>query len=186
MVKISKKQAKDKIDQLESIEEFDEVELSNKKTKLTIVGTKKDNMALIDDEIFDKEEPAKKEKPICQDCKNEIDENSPILLCEQCFNARTKETLEKIKTNILEISNKLKMIDESIEKINKDLEIDNLHIVVRNKLEIDLLNLEAIKKKLLIDKELNYEAFVTNQHQANKIRKISNWILFDIIEFENM
>ena len=44
ITKISKKQAKDKIDQLESIDEFDEVVLSNKKTKLTIVGTKKDNM----------------------------------------------------------------------------------------------------------------------------------------------
>ncbi len=37
MAKISKKQAKDKIDQLESIDEFDEVELSNKKTKLIFV-----------------------------------------------------------------------------------------------------------------------------------------------------
>ena len=44
MSKISKKQAKDKIDQFESIDEFDEIELSNKKTKLSIVGTKKDNM----------------------------------------------------------------------------------------------------------------------------------------------
>ena len=44
MAKISKKQAKDKIDQFESIDEFDEIELSNKKTKLSIVETKKDNM----------------------------------------------------------------------------------------------------------------------------------------------
>ena len=29
---------------------------------------------------------------------------------------------------------------------------------------------EAIKKKLMIDKELNEKAFVINQEQANKIR----------------
>ena len=44
MSKISKKQAKEKIDELESVDEFEESKLSNKKVKLTLVGTKKDNM----------------------------------------------------------------------------------------------------------------------------------------------
>ena len=42
--------------------------------------------------------------------------------------------------------------------------------MIINKLQIDLLNFEAIKKKLMIDKELNEKAFVINQEQANQIR----------------
>ena len=44
MSKISKKQAKEKIDELESIDEFEESKLANKKVKIIFVGTKKDNM----------------------------------------------------------------------------------------------------------------------------------------------
>ncbi len=44
MIKISKKQAKEKIDELESIDEFEESRLANKKVKLIFVGAKKDNM----------------------------------------------------------------------------------------------------------------------------------------------
>ena len=42
--------------------------------------------------------------------------------------------------------------------------------MIINKLQIDLLNFEAIKKKLMIDKELNEKVFVINQEQANQIR----------------
>lgn len=46
MSKISKKKAKDKIDELLEIEEFKEEKLSNKKVRLIYEGTKKDkNMA---------------------------------------------------------------------------------------------------------------------------------------------
>ncbi len=45
MSKISKKQAKEKIDELESINEFKEEKLANKKVKLTFVGVEKDKMA---------------------------------------------------------------------------------------------------------------------------------------------
>ena len=44
MAKISKKQAKDKIDQFEWIDEFKEENLANKRAKVTFIGTKKDNM----------------------------------------------------------------------------------------------------------------------------------------------
>ena len=44
MSKISKKQVKEKIDELESIDEFEESKLANKKVKIIFVGTKKDNM----------------------------------------------------------------------------------------------------------------------------------------------
>ena len=42
MSKISKKQAKEKIDQLESIDKFEESKLANKRLKLTFIGLKKD------------------------------------------------------------------------------------------------------------------------------------------------
>ena len=42
--------------------------------------------------------------------------------------------------------------------------------MIINKLHIDLLNFEAIKKKLMIDKELNEKSFTINQEQAKKIR----------------
>ena len=50
--------------------------------------------------------------------------------------------------------------------------------MIINKLQIDLLNFEAIKKKLMIDKELNEKAFVINQEQANQIRSKLKWSLF--------
>ena len=41
MAKISKKQSKDKIDQFESIDEFKEENLANKRAKVIFVGVKK-------------------------------------------------------------------------------------------------------------------------------------------------
>ena len=50
--------------------------------------------------------------------------------------------------------------------------------MIINKLQIDLLNFEAIKKKLMIDKELNEKSFTINQEQAKKIRSELKWSLF--------
>ncbi|WP_406602329.1 hypothetical protein ACJA29_02495 [Metamycoplasma sualvi] len=50
--------------------------------------------------------------------------------------------------------------------------------MIINKLQIDLLNFEATKKKLMIDKELNEKSFTINQEQANKIRSELKWSLF--------
>ena len=50
--------------------------------------------------------------------------------------------------------------------------------MIINKLQIDLLNFEAIKKKLMIDKELNEKSFTINQEQSNKIRSELKWSLF--------
>ena len=57
-----------------------------------------------------------------------------------------------------------------------------LNLIVVNKLEIDLLNFKAILDKLEIDHKLNKDAFYLNQNQANNVRKLQNWTLFDIVE----
>lgn len=141
-------------------------------------------MSLIDDENFNKKNNERKdvENLSCKECNKEINNNSPILLCEDCFNKSVLDILNKIKNNLGQIEEEIKKIENTILKIKEDLNKKNLHIIVINKLEIDLMNFEAIKKKLIIDKELNELAFKVNQIQANKLRKELNWTLFSLVE----
>ncbi|WP_022935279.1 hypothetical protein ACJA28_00820 [Mesomycoplasma moatsii] len=141
-------------------------------------------MSLIDDENFNKKNNEIKniENLSCKECNKEISNNSPILLCEDCFNKSVLDILNKIKNNLGQIEEEIKKIENTIFKIKEDLNKKNLHIIVTNKLEIDLMNFEAIKKKLIIDKELNELAFKVNQIQANKLRQELNWTLFSLVE----
>lgn len=141
-------------------------------------------MALIDEEVIKDNENNKLSEINCKLCNKKINNDSPILLCESCFNATTQESLDKIKDNIIKIKLELEKIETSIKQINIDYKKDNIHIVLKNKLEIDLLNLEAIKQKINIDLETNKKAFIINQIQANDLRKIQNWASFDIIKLE--
>ena len=128
-------------------------------------------MSLIDIEPKDIES-SKKDFETCKDCNKKINNNSFILLCEDCFNKNINETLNKIKENLIKINTDIKNIEASMNKIKNSLYSENKsHLIILNKLEIDLMNLEAIRKKLIIDKELNESAFVINQKQANKIRE---------------
>ncbi len=138
-------------------------------------------MSLIDKDI----DLTKNEDILCKDCNKKISKDSFILLCEDCFNKSITNALNKIKENIIKINIEIKQVETQIYKIqgillNKNKE----HIMIINKLEVDLLNFEAIKKKLIIDKELNERAFILNQEQANKIRTEMKWSLFNPIQLE--
>ena len=94
MSKISKKQAKDKIDQLESIDEFDEIELSNKKTKLTIVGTKKDKVMA--DNGFS---------------KKQLEQLSQLMDMK----------IQPIHNDIRDIKSRLDVLETKVDRIEKDI-----------------------------------------------------------------
>ena len=122
---------------------------------------------------------------LCKDCNKKISKESFILLCEDCFNKSITNTLNHIKENIIKINIEIRQVEAQIYKIQGVFSSEpKLHIMIINKLQIDLLNFEAIKKKLMIDKELNEKAFVINQEQANKIRSELKWSLCTPIPLE--
>lgn len=146
-------------------------------------------MSLIDKEINlnkDQENNANQNSDLlCKDCNKKINKDSFILLCEDCFNKSITTTLNQIKENIIKINIEIKQVEDQIHKIQALFASEQKpHIMIINKLQIDLLNFEAIKKKLLIDKEVNEKAFVINQEQANKIRSELKWSLFNPIPLE--
>lgn len=144
-------------------------------------------MSLIDKEINLNKENSKNQTNdvICKECNKKINKDSFILLCEDCFNKSITNTLNQIKENIIKINIEIKQVENQIYKIRGLFATDpKPHIMIINKLQIDLLNFEAIKKKLIIDKELNEKAFVINQEQANKIRSELKWSLFNSVPLE--
>ena len=94
-----KKQAKDKVGQLESIDEFDEIELSNKKTKLTIVGKKKDNI------------------------KKSNFEEKVLNFMEMLMNLskNKKSSIKKIGSDVKEIKSHLDVLETKVDRIEKDI-----------------------------------------------------------------
>lgn len=147
-------------------------------------------MSLIDKATDDKIKSNEVQKDFlkCNKCQKEILKNSIILLCEDCFNYQIKESLNHIINNLIKINDSLNKIKEDLKKIDKEISLQS-NIVILNNLEIQKMNIEAIEKKLIIDRELNEKAFIITQEQANKIREKQNWTKFDILknpkEFQN-
>lgn len=140
-------------------------------------------MSLIDQDLEDKNNDEIDNKfNQCKKCKKNLNSKTIILFCEFCFNELIKESLDNIKTNLIKIIEEKKKINQILSKINQDLKNDKLNLIVVNKLEIDLLNFKAILDKLEIDHKLNKDAFYLNQNQANNVRKLQNWTLFDIVK----
>lgn len=140
-------------------------------------------MLLIDEDLEEKDKEEVDNKfNHCKKCNKNINSKSIIFFCEICFNEIIKESLDKIKINLIKIVEEKKKINQIILQINKDLKNDKLNLIILNKLEIDLLNFNAILNKLEIDHKLNKEAFILNQVQANNVRKLQNWTLFDIVK----
>ncbi len=99
MSKISKKQAKEKIDELESIDEFEESRLTNKKVRLTFVGAKKDNM----------------KKSTFENKVLEFMSNVNDFIKEQKeFNKEQKEFNKKIES-------RLDVLETKVDRIEKDI-----------------------------------------------------------------
>lgn len=143
-------------------------------------------MALIDHEVESKDKNNKPQEVVCRDCNKKLKDDSFILLCEDCFNKSIELTLNKIRENLIKMQEDLKYVENSIIQIKNLLNSkEEHHLMVINKLEIDLMNFEAVKKKILIDKELNEKAFSVNQIQANKVREQLKWSLFNLIELED-
>ncbi len=136
-------------------------------------------MSLID-EFDNKVKNDEIKKVECKNCHKELINTTQILLCESCFNESMSSALKQIKTTLAKINEEITKVDNSINKIKEGLNDTSLNIIVLNKLEIDLLNFIAIRKKLEIDKDLNQRAYELNQVQANKLRQVMNWTLFDV------
>lgn len=131
-------------------------------------------MSLIDETILN-EDNKKKE---CKKCGKELISTSPILLCETHFNEEVFETLKRIKLNIEVIKVEIKKIKHNLDLIFKESTKDHPgfnKIVIKNKIEIDKRNFEALLKKFEIDLELNEWAFAANQRQSNELRKSFGW-----------
>lgn len=145
-------------------------------------------MSLIDEDFSPKKETENQEQELeCKICKSKIDVNSPILLCENDFNKTITGTLNNIKINVYKIRGELEKVNTTLNTINLELENNkNIHIIAKNKLEIDKLNFEALKKKLKIDLKLNYDAFELNQQQANSLREIMKWTKFAHASLEDL
>ena len=98
MSKISKKQAKEKIDQLESIEEFKEEKLANKKIKLSFVGVEKDKMA--SDNGFS---------------KKQLEQIAQVVV------TTVQPMLQPIHNDIRDIKSRLDVLETKVDRIEKDI-----------------------------------------------------------------
>ena len=110
----------------------------------------------------------------CVDCKKNLPSELDVNICESCFNQKVENTLVEIKKNITYIKIKIAEVTNTINKINFDLTNKNLHIVYANRYRIDLLNFDALHRKLLIDLETNIKGYELNQIQANDFRKVNH------------
>ncbi len=143
-------------------------------------------MSLIDNDNFDQKIEKDNKNAKCKECSKSIPSDAPVLLCENCFNNSIRDVLNKTIENIQKINEELTKVNSNIKIIENELEKNKQHhIIVLNKLEIDLLNFKAIRDKFLIDKNLNMNAFKINQIQANKLRELMKWSLYDIKEIDN-
>lgn len=144
-------------------------------------------MALIDHDVKEQEKKNNQtQEVVCSDCGRKLNNNSFILLCEECFNKSISTTMNKIKENLMKMEEDLKYVENSILQIKSLLNSNEKHhVMVLNKLEIDLMNFEAVKQKILIDKELNEKAFNLNQIQANKVREEMKWSLFNVVKLQD-
>lgn len=131
-------------------------------------------MSLIDETILNKEG----DKRECKKCGKELSPTSPVLLCEDHFNEEIIESLKRIKLNIEVIKVEIKKIKHNLDILFKESTKEHpgfSKIVIKNKIEIDKRNFEALLKKFEIDLELNEWAFSTNQRQSNELRKSLGW-----------
>lgn len=140
MGRISKKQAKDKIDELLEIEEFKEEKLSNKKVRLIYEGTKKDkDMA---DNGFSK----KQLEQLSQLMDMKI---NPI-----------NNRLDKIESRLDVLEKKVDNLETKVDNLetkvdNLEIKVDNLEIKV-DKIEKRIENLEStptMSKELKVARE---------------------------------
>ena len=101
MSKISKKSAKDEIDQFEIIDDFKKEKLANKKIKLTFVGVEKDKMA--SDNGFSK----KQLEQLSQLMDIKI---SPI-----------QKDINELKSDMKDVKSRLDVLETKVDRIEKDI-----------------------------------------------------------------
>lgn len=138
-------------------------------------------MALIDEigkENIEEKETSEKKCSICNVKTNTV--NTELKICEACFNTQVNDALKKIDENLFKIKQEMTRIHQFSEELKKIMGREDIHLIIKNKAEIDLMNAEATLLKLKIDLDTNTKAYFVNQRQANEFRKINRWELFEI------
>ena len=98
MSKISKKVAKDEIDQFETIDDFKKEKLANKKNRLTFVGVEKDKMA--SDNGFS---------------KKQLEQIAQVVV------ATVQPMIQPIHDDIRDIKSRLDVLETKVDRIEKDI-----------------------------------------------------------------
>lgn len=138
-------------------------------------------MALIDEIGNEKKQKENKDDYKCSVCSIfSHNVNVELKICESCFNKELTEALKKIDQNIYEINQEIIKVHHFKNQLDNVLNDSEVHLIVKNKAEIDLINVESALLKFQIDLNANKKAYVLNQEQANKFRKQNNWELYDI------
>ena len=114
MAKISKKQAKDKIDQFESIDEFKEENLANKRAKVIFVGVKNDKD--MTDNGFSKKQ-LEQLQGLLQPIHNDINE---------------------LKKDMKDVKSRLDVLEQDMKEVKKD--IKDMKSTSTMSKELNLLN----------------------------------------------
>ncbi len=111
----------------------------------------------------------------CIKCKdNQLPDKPIVLFCESCFKDDIDLALNQIKEQVAKFYADIKKIDDSISKIKDEIK-SKPNDVLNNKYEIDIISLEAVREKILIDIKTNKKAYILNQEFANKIRENCKW-----------
>ncbi|MBR2998923.1 MAG: hypothetical protein IKF44_00845, partial [Mycoplasmataceae bacterium] len=95
-------------------------------------------------------------------------------LCQNCFEKDVKKSLKLIEKQLNDFVEKQKQINNLYSKLNDEIS-KNKNIELKYKYQMDLLNLEATKRKIEIDIEINKKALELNKEHAKEIKTKMNW-----------
>ncbi|MBR3832099.1 MAG: hypothetical protein IKJ72_00490 [Mycoplasmataceae bacterium] len=110
----------------------------------------------------------------CIVCNNIFLSSFIFPLCQNCFEKDVKKSLKLIEKQLNDFVEKQKQINNLYSKLNDEIS-KNKNIELKYKYQMDLLNLEATKRKIEIDIEINKKALELNKEHAKEIKTKMNW-----------
>lgn len=124
-------------------------------------------MSLIDQEKQNKENK-------CVACNNFFSSSFIFPLCKNCFEKDVKKSLKIIEKQLNDFIEKQKQINDLYSKLNDEIK-KGKNIELKYKYQIDLLNLEATKRKIEIDIDINKKVLELNKQHAKEIKTKMGW-----------